>query len=411
MATKRDTDEKKFAELYKTDPERAEAIRKLMKEQPENSWDNYLAQTEKDPVKKIANKGKPKRTFLEELFDPEMNSVFLDPESEFYFNNLDYDYIKDAGIKAGVVNPIPANPTEEQKQKQRDEVGRLYAYLNKKSTDYQSGQVAKEDTGWLSKLFGVTTQRAREKAAKGEGPTGWTDFENMDAGDIASFLGDYGKNVALGLATGGAGEGTLEGALESAGLGYMGAWLDSYGRDKFTKENLDVLDYLSNGAKGAMAGAVTKNVLPGGAKILGDNIKNFGFKTKANAFKTLGEFLEDLGLASAGQKVDLSKYGKGAAAADAIKTGVLPMVEDVAPAALYSGADIPLVGNMLGSPIEISLEEEAKDLKKRKPEAWRKADMNWMDYDVKDPFTPDELAIYNAWRKKLFEKMLGGTKE
>lgn len=416
---KLEEDEKKFQELYKKDPERAEKVRKLMKDDPSNSWDNYLLITEENPVSRINNKTKAAKDFTEHLFDTENSNLYLDEGSALYFNKLPYEVIAKAGEDNGVVKPLPPNPTEEQKAQYRKEVGQLYKYLGKKATAYQIDKIWNtKDPNQnlygdlqdfvLKSFFGPTSERMKEKVKRGESaPSSWTDFENMDAGDVATFSNDFGKNVLLGLTPGGAAK-SGAGFLEALGLGASAGLMDAYNRDYNTAEELDALDYLSNAVYGAGSGVVAKNLAPALLKQAGDIVKKLGGGTKSNLFKHLGELIEDAGLAASGQKVNLDKYGKQADVAQQAIMSIMPLIDATAPSMIFSGVDIPLVPIKYGSPVGLSLEEAAAELKRTKPEAWKAADSYMLDFNVDNPFSPEDMKIYNEHKKKMYERFMGG---
>lgn len=416
MAKDNKSKEEKFRELYKTDPDRAEAIRALSKEQPNNSWENLFAQTEDDYIEKAKLRSKDRSTFLSDLFGKDEDK-FLDDSSEFYFFNLPFENRVEIAESSGAVNPLPPEPTEEDKQKHRAEMSDFLNHISQKATDYNAAKVwNKKDPNqnaygdfqdWLLDTFYAPfKQRMKEKGVRREGPSGWTDFGNMDAGDVAAFGTDYMKNVLLGLTPGAYAKGGA-GVLEGMGIGAAAGLADASNRDLNTMDEQDYIDYLTKAGYGAGAGVITRNVAPAVLKGIGDAIKRLGGGTKQNLMKRTGELLEDVSLAAAGQKVNLSKYGKEADVAEQVIMSVLPVVERTAPVAVYSGAKVPMVNIRYGAPVEISVSDAAKDLKRRKPEAWRRADLFMSDYGIKDPFTPEELAIYNAYRKELFGSDLG----
>lgn len=364
--------------LYKKNPQRARKVFALHKKDPKNSWENLMAQTEDDIFAK-----KPEYTIsLDALFGENKNKV-LNPESEYYFANLPYEVIKDRAIKAGYVMPLGPKASEEDKQKQRKQIGDVYNYLAAQSTSYQQGKSNPYDeyygdfrddvANFVNKnLMRNTTKLMTDRAKEGKSPT--------QAELNVALPGDFITNVLLGMGAAGGIPGVI--AAGTAGIN------DAFVRDNVTDDDVGAADYLSDAAWNAVTdGVAAPIVMKQGA----DAIKRVGGGLKKGKIKDAAEMLEDVSLKASGQDIDIAKYGKEGKALLAALT--LAKDPGTAIATQYINED-----KLEFQPKDIEI--QFKDLQKRKPLGIQRVLQYMSDFDLprEQQLTSAEIELVNKWK-------------
>ena len=420
------TIDEQLEKLEKTSPEWAAQIYALWKQRPDLSFEQLKAATA-DGVRAddYSNLLGDKPISVKDAEDAEqrefamttdaMNATgFLDnmfadvPENarkaiitegaKGYFLDRDYRDLLDRAIAAGYVDPIPGNATEEEKQNQRTQMGRVYKELGRLATAQSRQNIAygrDSEQGFFgdfqdainSLFFRNVNRRMRDKAARGE---------DTDSNDYVTLGGDLLTNLLLGIG-GLSGVGTLPGA----GLAALAGLNDARTRDFGTDDKLDVIDYLTDSGLN-VASAV---VAPSGLSFVKEKIINPILKLSGKlpgVGKTTAEFLKDIGLASSGEPIDVAKkYGKKGVVGKFVFDEINPIATD---------AGIQAYTRSKGDPMEKDDEAEYTKLEKRKPTATRLYKMHISDWNLppEQRLTADELDLINRVIKKRFEKMLGG---
>ena len=222
------------------------------------------------------------RNPLTELFGVSADKVgaVLNPRSELYWGNMDSKQLLDMAKDAGYVRDLPGDATESEKQKERENFGKLLNYLSKASTDYERRNVVREydnpqfldnPIDYLQQkansfLFSPTEQRMKELALKGEGPTG---FSDMNVRDIGTLGTDIMANAAFGAGGSLIGRKLAGNALRNylqhygsvAGAGALGGLAKAYAKDIGTEEGSKWYEYPSEATIGALTNAIGSEIL------------------------------------------------------------------------------------------------------------------------------------------------------
>ena len=270
---------------------------------------------------KLTAKDSGIRNPLTELFGVSADKVgaVLNPRSELYWGNMDSKQLLEKAKDAGYVRDLPGDATESEKQKERENFGKLLNYLSNVSTDFERRNLVKdyENVEFLdhpidylqqkanSFLFSPTEQRMKELALKGEGPTG---FSDMDMRDFATLGTDLAANVAFGAGGSLVGRGLAGNALRNylqhygsvAGAGALGGLAKAYAKDVGTENGARWYEYPSEAAIGALTNAIGSEVM---LKMLGQRIGQATHDVKS--VKGISKNLENLGK---NQEMEAAEY-------------------------------------------------------------------------------------------------------
>lgn len=270
---------------------------------------------------KLTSKDSGIRNPITELFGVSADKVgaVLNPRSELYWGNMDSKQLLEKAKDAGYVRDLPSDATESEKQKERENFGKLLNYLSNVSTDFERRNIVKdyENVEFLdnpidylqqkanSFLFSPTEQRMKELALKGTGPTG---FSDMNMRDLATLGTDLGANVAFGAGGSLVGRQLAGNALRNylqhygsvAGAGALGGLAKAYAKDIGSEDGAKWYEYPSEAAIGALTNAIGSEVM---LKMLGQRIGQATHDVKS--VKGLSKNLENIGK---NQEMEAAEY-------------------------------------------------------------------------------------------------------
>lgn len=337
----------------------------------------------KDPAGKIAAAEAKTRDPLTEAFGVSDSKIgaLLNPNSDlFWQKSFSSKELLDIAKKAGYVDELPADASEEEKQANREKFGKFLGYLTDVSNyygkrnavaEYEKTKFLDDPIGWGQKqinhfLFGPFEKRMLEKAMRGEGPSGWLD---MDAGD----WGTLGTDIAANTMYGAGGK-----ALSTAGGALSKSLLESYLRK-----------YGSAAAAGAIAGA---------AKAAN---RDLGTEEGARWYEYPSEALLGAGFNAVGAEMIARQAARRAARA----AGNVKIVRDKLKPLRNMGNEAEQKLDAALDRAEDAVVSRNKDFVPYKTAEQIVDDMNTVDFGISDPRLRDEImSLWQAEGGKFTEE-------
>lgn len=231
---------KHYNELLKTDPDRAERIWKMWRDDQDakdygREWTQYMLLSDTTPKGIIESDNTKVRIPATEAFHVSEDGLrqLIDPNSKHNWTTLPTEVLLKAAMDGGYVKEIPANAPEWKKKEQRQQFSSFLKMLGDASTDqgarnalaeYENLSFTKDPIGRAQKflndnLFRTFSKRAKENILKREGPSSFFGPGGMNTGDWGALGGDIATNTALGA------------GATSAGRILAGSGLASYGTE------------------------------------------------------------------------------------------------------------------------------------------------------------------------------------
>ena len=204
----------------------------------------------------------------------------IDPNSKENWMTMPSSEIRKAAVRAGYMKELPNNATDAQKAENRQGLSDFLEFLSAESTaqgrrnavsEYENVRFSEHPLDWTQKqindlFFRTTSQRLKEQALRGQGPSGWGE---MGLGDWAALGGDIGVNAMYGAGAAGAGRALASRApmgirstrdilMAPAIAGAAGGLGDAWNRDINTEIGARWYEYPSEAVLGAMSNVVAE---------------------------------------------------------------------------------------------------------------------------------------------------------
>lgn len=211
----------------------------------------------------------------------------IDPNSKENWMTMPSSEIRKAAVRAGYMKELPNNATDAQKAENRQGLSDFLKLLSAETTsqgrrnavnEYENVRFSEHPVDWTRKavndlFFRTTSQRMKEQALRGKGPSG---FGQMGLGDWGALGGDIGVNAMYGAGAAGIGRGlaarapmgirsTRDILLAPAAAGAMGGLFDAANRDINTENGARWYEYPSEAVLGAMSNVVAEPSMIRGA--------------------------------------------------------------------------------------------------------------------------------------------------
>lgn len=280
---------KQLTAIAKDDRELANAIDRIYRDNGSGlSWDQLVAHAEASLGRasgKIALGGAKNVSTLPAAFglsEANMRQL-VDPNSPTNWMTLPSREIQKAAIRAGYMDDLSPDASQERKQKNREGLATFLSLLSAETTaqgrrnavaEYENTKFSEHPVDWARKgindlLFRTTSNRMKEQAIKGQGPSS---FGGMGAGDAAAILGDIGVNSMYGAGSAGLGRylaaRTPYGLISArqmlaapAAAGAIGGAADALNRDINTETGARWYEYPSEAVLGAALNTVSEPVV------------------------------------------------------------------------------------------------------------------------------------------------------
>lgn len=204
----------------------------------------------------------------------------IDPNSKENWMTMPSSEIRKAAVRAGYMKELPNNATEAQKAENREGLNTFLKLLSAESVshgrrnavnEYENVKFSEHPVDWARKgindlFFRTTSQRMKEQALRGQGPSGFT---QMDLGDIGALGGDIGVNAMYGAGAAGIGRALASRApmgirsardilMAPAIAGAFGGAGDAINRGINTENGARWYEYPSEAVIGAMSNVVAE---------------------------------------------------------------------------------------------------------------------------------------------------------
>ena len=211
----------------------------------------------------------------------------IDPNSKENWMTMPSSEIRKAAVRAGYMKELPNNATDAQKAENRQGLSDFLKFLSAETTsqgrrnavnEYENVRFSEHPVDWARKqindlFFRTTSQRMKEQALRGNGPSG---FGQMGIGDWGALGGDIGVNALYGAGAAGIGRGlaarapmgirsTRDILLAPAAAGAMGGLFDAANRGINTENGARWYEYPSEAVLGAMSNVVAEPSMIRGA--------------------------------------------------------------------------------------------------------------------------------------------------
>lgn len=204
----------------------------------------------------------------------------LDPNSKENWMTMPSSEIKKAAVRAGYMKELPNNATDAQKAENRQGLSDFLKFLSAETTsqgrrnavnEYENVRFSEHPVDWTQKqindlLFRTTSQRMKEQALRGNGPSGFT---QMGLGDIGALGGDIGVNAMYGAGAAGVGRALASRApmgirstrdilMAPAVAGGLGGTFDAVNRGVNTENGARWYEYPSEAVLGALSNVIAE---------------------------------------------------------------------------------------------------------------------------------------------------------
>lgn len=281
--------DKEFAEyirpLVKKDPELAHALDSEYTADPGASIDQLKARAEYSLGRasgRIAMADGKNVSGLADAFNVSeaMLRRIIDPNSKENWMTMPSAEIRKAAVRAGYMKELPNNATDAQKAENREGLNTFLKLLSAESVsqgrrnavnEYENIKFSEHPIDWARKgindlFFRTTSQRMKEQALRGQGPSGWG---QMGLNDWGALGGDIGVNAMYGAGAAGAGRVLASRApmgirsardilMAPAIAGAFGGAGDALNRDINTENGARWYEYPSEAVIGAMSNVVAE---------------------------------------------------------------------------------------------------------------------------------------------------------
>lgn len=281
--------DKEFAEyirpLVKKDPELAHALDSEYTADPGASIEQLKARAEYSLGRasgRIAMADGKNVSGLADAFNVSeaMLRRIIDPNSKENWMTMPSAEIRKAAVRAGYMKELPNNATDAQKAENREGLNTFLKLLSAESVsqgrrnavnEYENVKFSEHPIDWARKgindlFFRTTSQRMKEQALRGQGPSGWG---QMGLNDWGALGGDIGVNAMYGAGAAGAGRVLASRApmgirsardilMAPAIAGAFGGAGDALNRDINTKNGARWYEYPSEAVIGAMSNVVAE---------------------------------------------------------------------------------------------------------------------------------------------------------
>jgi len=281
--------DKEFAEyirpLVKKDPELAHALDSEYTADPGASIEQLKARAEYSLGRasgRIAMADGKNVSGLADAFNVSeaMLRRIIDPNSKENWMTMPSSEIRKAAVRAGYMKELPNNATDAQKAENRQGLSDFLKFLSAETTsqgrrnavnEYENVKFSDHPVDWAQKqindlFFRTTSQRMKEQALRGNGPSGFT---QMGLGDIGALGGDIGVNALYGAGAAGIGRGlatrapmgirsTKDILMGPAIAGGLGGTFDAVNRGINTENGARWYEYPSEAVLGAMSNVIAE---------------------------------------------------------------------------------------------------------------------------------------------------------
>lgn len=281
--------EREFAEyirpLVKKDPELANALDSEYTADPGASIEQLKARAEYSLGRasgRIAMADGKNVSGLSNAFNVSeaMLRRIIDPNSKENWMTMPSSEIRKAAVRAGYMKELPNNATEAQKAENRQGLSDFLKFLSAETVsqgrrnavnEYENVRFSEHPVDWTRKqindlFFRTASQRMKEQALRGQGPSGFT---QMGIGDIGALGGDIGVNALYGAGAAGIGRGlaarapmgirsTRDILMAPAIAGGLGGTFDAMSRGINTENGARWYEYPSEAVIGAMSNVVAE---------------------------------------------------------------------------------------------------------------------------------------------------------
>lgn len=281
--------EREFAEyirpLVKKDPELAHALDSEYTADPKAPIDQLKARAEYSLGRasgRIAMADGKNVSGLANAFNVSeaMLRRIIDPNSKENWMTMPSSEIRKAAVRAGYMKELPNNATDAQKAENREGLSSFLKLLSAESVsqgrrnavnEYENVKFSEHPIDWtvsgLANAFlRTTSQRMKEQALRGQGPSGWG---QMGAKDWGALGGDVGVQAMYGAGAAGIGRALASRApmgirsardilMAPAIAGAAGGLGDALNRDINTENGARWYEYPSEAAIGAMSNVVAE---------------------------------------------------------------------------------------------------------------------------------------------------------
>ena len=281
--------DKEFAEyirpLVKKDPELAHALDSEYTADPKAPIDQLKARAEYSLGRasgRIAMADGKNVSGLANAFNVSeaMLRRIIDPNSKENWMTMPSSEIRKAAVRAGYMKELPNNATDAQKAENRQGLSDFLNLLSAESVsqgrrnavnEYENVRFSEHPVDWTGKaindlFFRTTSNRMKEQALRGNGPSGWGQMGLKDWGALG---GDIGVNAMYGA--GAAGAGRLLASRAPMGIrsardilmapaiaGAVGGAGDALNRDINTENGARWYEYPSEAVIGAMSNVIAE---------------------------------------------------------------------------------------------------------------------------------------------------------
>lgn len=286
--------EREFAEyirpLVKKDPELAHALDSEYTADPKAPIDQLKARAEYSLGRasgRIAMADGKNVSGLANAFNVSeaMLRRIIDPNSKENWMTMPSSEIRKAAVRAGYMKELPNNATDAQKAENREGLSSFLKLLSSETTsqgrrnavnEYENVKFSEHPIDWtvsgLANAFlRTTSQRMKEQALRGQGPSGnWlSGWGQMGAKDWGALAGDAGVNAMYGAGAAGIGRALASRAplgirsardilMAPAIAGAIGGAGDALNRDINTENGARWYEYPSEAVIGAMSNVVAE---------------------------------------------------------------------------------------------------------------------------------------------------------
>lgn len=281
--------DREFAEyirpLVKKDPELAHALDSEYTADPGASIDQLKARAEYSLGRasgRIAMADGKNVSGLADAFNVSeaMLRRIIDPNSKENWMTMPSAEIRKAAVRAGYMKELPNNATDAQKAENREGLNTFLKLLSAESVsqgrrnavnEYENIKFSEHPIDWARKgindlFFRTTSQRMKEQALRGQGPSGWG---QMGLNDWGALGGDIGVNAMYGAGAAGMGRALASRApmgirsakdilMAPAIAGAFGGLGDALNRDINTENGARWYEYPSEAVIGAMSNVVAE---------------------------------------------------------------------------------------------------------------------------------------------------------
>lgn len=204
----------------------------------------------------------------------------IDPNSKENWMTMPSSEIRKAAVRAGYMKELPNNATDAQKAENRQGLSDFLKFLSAETVsqgrrnavnEYENVRFSEHPVDWTRKqindlFFRTASQRMKERALRGQGPSGFT---QMGLGDIGALGGDIGVNALYGAGAAGIGRGlaarapmgirsTRDILMAPAIAGAFGGAGDAINRGINTENGARWYEYPSEAVIGAMSNVVAE---------------------------------------------------------------------------------------------------------------------------------------------------------